>query len=700
MRRHLVTFTFLVMVASGVPAAAQQHALEGHWTGAIQLPGRELAFDVDLARGLDGWRGDISIPAQNAKDLALVGVVVRGDSLTFAISGIGGGPTFRGVLAADGRSVAGEFTQGGQTFPFSMRGAATPAEAARTKLAGFDAWVDSAMADWKVVGAGIGIVVDGEVVYARGHGLRDRERGLPVTTGTLLAIGSASKAFTVFAMGNLVDQGRLEWDEPVVTYMPDFRMHDASVSQRITPRDLVTHRSGLPRHDLVWYNDTTVTRDELVRRIRYLPLNKDLRETFQYNNLMFLTAGHLVGRLSGSTWEDGLRELVLAPLGMSATNFSVRESARSPDHAVGYRVRRDTVERMAFRDISTVGPAGSINSTIDDMLKWIGMHLAGGKVGDRQIVSAATLRDMYAPHMPIGGMPSQPELGAQNYGMGWFVTSYRGHYMVFHGGNIDGFSALVTLFPQDDLGIVVLVNQNGSALPGLATRHAADRIFEAPFKDWHREAIARRDRGREESEQAEERRSSLRVPDTRPSRPLDAYTGEYVHPGYGAITVTLEDRRLVATFKGIRTLLEHWHYDVFNGLRAPDDPTFADMKYNFTANLRGDIDAVVVPFERNTGTQAFARQADARLSDPAFLEQLTGRYAMATDTGSVTLKGGVLVVQVGSQAPRALVPYRRLEFDLEGLEGFSVVFTLGRDGRASELAFRQPNGVFVARRVE
>ena len=695
-----ILIAMLTCVVSTGTWAQAASPFAGHWTGAIHVPGTELAFDVDLSRGPAGWTGDISIPAQNAKDLPLTGLAVSGDSITFAIQGIPGNPTFRGVLAGDGKSIAGTFSQGGQTFPFEMAGAAAPADAARQALDGFGAWMDSAMVAWKVVGAGIGIVVDGEVVYAKGHGLRDREHNLPVTTNTLFAIGSSSKAFTVFALGTLVDQGKLDWDEPVITYMPDFRMHDPVVTQRITPRDLVTHRSGLPRHDLAWYNDTLITRAELVRRIRYLPLNKDLRETFQYNNLMFLTAGYLAGRIMNSTWEDAVRTLVFEPLGMSSSNFSIRESERVPDHSLGYTVRNDTIESMAFRDIATIGPAGAINSTVDDMLKWVGMHLAGGKIDDRQVIQTSTLRDMYAPHMPIGGVPSEPELGAQNYGMGWFVQSYRGKYMVSHGGNIDGFSTLVTLFPQDNVGMIVMVNQNGSPLPTLATQHAVDRIFKAPFRDWNGEALARRDAGRAQAKEAEQKKETVRVPGTKPSRPLADFAGDYLHPGYGTITISTDGKQLAATFKGIRTPLEHWHYDVFNGLRNPDDPTFADMKYNFVANLRGDVDAVVVPFEPMVEPETFKRQPDARLSDPVFLRALVGHYVLATDTVTVELQGNVLLAKLGNRRPTKLLPYRRTEFDVEGASGYSVVFTLDEHGRVTEANFRQPNGVFTAKRIE
>jgi CubicO group peptidase (beta-lactamase class C family) len=689
-----------IAVAGPAPAGAQQPARSwaGHWTGSIQLPTGELAFEVELRPAAEGLTGDISIPAQHASHLPLAGVVARGDSLGFAIQGVPGEPAFRGVRGADGTSVSGRFTQGGQSFAFAMRSGLSPAAAARQALAGFDGWVDSALAAWHVVGAGVGIVVDGEVVYARGHGLRDRDRRLPVTTQTLFAIGSASKAFTVFALGTLVDQGRLAWDSPVVDYLPWFRMYDPEVTRRLSVRDLVTHRSGLPRHDLVWYNNSTASREELVRRLRYLRPNKDLRETFQYNNLMFLTAGYLAGSLMGTPWEDAIRTLVFQPLGMAASNFSVAESQRAPDYSLPYAFRRDTVRVLPFRDISLVGPAGSINSNVDDMLKWVRMQLSDGTAGGRRVIQSATLRDMHAPHMPIGA-PDQKEYGAQDYGMGWFLTSYRGHYRAYHGGNIDGFSALVTLYPQDGLGIVVLTNQNGSALPGLVALHAADRIFGPPLRNWSGEALARRDAAQAEQRQAEQRKQSVRVPNTRPSHPLADYAGDYADSGYGTLRIAADSGHLVATYNGIRTALEHWHYDVFSGVRNAADPTFEDMKYAFAGNVKGDIEAVAAPFEPSVDPIVFRRLPDAELRDSTFLERFTGRYALATDTATVVRQGSVLVVNLRGQPSFRLAPYRRTEFDLGGLQGYSVVFAVDSTGAVTGLALRQPNGVFTAKRL-
>jgi CubicO group peptidase (beta-lactamase class C family) len=207
-----------------------------------------------------------------------------------------------------------------------------PLSAADTKgpLDGFDEFMAKAMAEFKVPGAAVAVVKDGTIVLSKGYGYRDRERKLPVTGSTIFPIASITKSFTVTALGTLADEGRLDWDRPVREYLPGFRMHDEVATEQLTTRDMVTHRSGLPRHDLVWYS-SGFTREQLVEKLRYLELNKPIRSTFQYNNLMFLTAGYLGGRISGTSWEDLVRQRVLEPLGMTTTKFSSEDARKTAD---------------------------------------------------------------------------------------------------------------------------------------------------------------------------------------------------------------------------------------------------------------------------------------------------------------------------------------------------------------------------------
>src|SRR5580658_8495174 len=227
---------------------------------------------------------------------------------------------------------------------------ACAAIAAAQKLDGFDAFANKELRDWKCDGFAIAIVQDGKVILSKGYGLRDVKKNLPVTDKTLFAIGSATKSFTVTSLGVLVDQGKLDWDKPVRDYLPDFRLWDQFATERMTPRDLVTHRSGLPRHDLMWYN-SPFTRQELFDRLRYLEPNKDFRTTFQYQNLMFMTAGYLAGHVAGTTWQQLVRKSIFEPLGMSGSNFSVNDMQKSADFSLPYTVVNDTVVDMPFRNI-------------------------------------------------------------------------------------------------------------------------------------------------------------------------------------------------------------------------------------------------------------------------------------------------------------------------------------------------------------
>ncbi len=669
----------------------------GHWTGAIQVPGAELPIDVDLRRGGSGWEGDISIPAQGAKDLPLADVRLTGSEIAFSIPGIPGSPTFRGTVAASG--ITGEFTQGGQTMPFKLERAAKPAARAKEALRGFDDFVRQALADWQVPGLALGIVVDGEVVLAEGFGNRDLEKDLPVTPKTLFAIGSSTKAFTTLAMGLLVEEGKLDWDKPVGDFLPGFKLYDENATVHLTPRDLVTHRSGLPRHDLAWYNNTQLTRREMVERLPYYKPNKQLRELFQYNNMMFLTAGYMVGELSGSTWEQAVRNRILDPLEMPATNFSVADSQKSDDFAQPYELKDDAVRRMAFRNIDNVGPAGSINSNVEEMTHWLMLHLGKGTYKGRKLIGETTIADMHVPHVAIPALPDpeDSEVSPLSYGMGWFAQSYRGHYWVHHGGAIDGFISMVSFFPNDGVGIVAFANMSGARLPVLLTRHAADRILGLESKDWNGKALAKYKAGLASTKEAEKKKDTLRKPGTRTAHPLEEYAGDYDHPGYGLLKVEAEGERLVVTYNSIVTPFEHWHYEVFNGLENPEDHTFENLRIQFLSNFKGDVDRVLVPLEPAVEEIVFRRRPDAKLSQPEYLQRFVGVYAYAGQEVTVALKGSNLTLNVPGQPSYELAADRQDEFDLKQLSGYSVRFASDEQG-AMTAYLHQPEGVFEMKR--
>jgi CubicO group peptidase (beta-lactamase class C family) len=689
---------FLVAVSGPGVAAAPPQDLAGHWEGTIDVPGSKLEVNLDFVKQADGtWKGDISIPVQGAKDLLLAGIKAEGMDVAFAISGIPGDPTFKGQMSADGAKITGKFSQGGGTFPFELARAADPVAEAKKALEGFDETVAKGLAQLKVPGAAIAIVKDKEIIFSKGFGFRDVDGKLPMTADTLMAIGSSTKAFTAFTLGTLVDQGRVEWDKPVRNYIPWFRLYDAQAGERLTPRDLVTHRSGLPRHDLVWYNNRTATREDLVRRLAYLPPTADLREKWQYNNMMFLTAGYLVETLTGKSWEDSVRTLVFDPLGMSRSNFSVAESQKDKDFALPYDERDGKVVKIPFRDISLVGPAGSINSTANEMSRWVTVHINGGKYGDKQVIGANTLADLHTPYMTTGGVSTRPDITAPDYALGWMVDNYRGHGRVHHGGNIDGFSAMVSLLPNDGLGFVVLTNKNGTGLSELLIRTAADRILGLEAVDWIGDASKRLAEGEAVGKKAEEKKATRRRPGTSPAHKLDEYGGDYTHPGYGDLKVTLKGSQLGFTYNGIATPLAHWHYETFSGGKS-EDPTFEDMKLTFRTDVNGNVVGVAMPFEPSVDDIYFAKKPEARLSDPAYLKTLVGSYILASQTVTVSLKGDTLTLFIPGQPVYDLVPEVGGEFSLKVAKVVRVRFLEDAKGQVTGAEVNQPGGVFEYKR--
>jgi CubicO group peptidase (beta-lactamase class C family) len=559
---------------------------------------------------------------------------------------------------------------------------------AAATLDGFDSFAQQALKDWKCAGVAVAIIQDGKVTLAKGYGLRDVKNNKPVTTKTIFAIGSSTKSFTVTSLGVLVDQGKLDWDKPVRDYLPEFRLMDMFAAERMTPRDLVTHRSGLPRHDLMWY-DSPLSREEIFQRLRYLDPSKDFRTTFQYQNLMFMTAGYLAGQLSGSTWEEHVRKTIFAPLEMSSSNFSVNDSQKSPDYSLPYSVVKENIKEIPFQNIDQIGPAGSINSNVEDMAKYVLMHLNKGK----GVVSEKNASQMQSPQMSIGGPGQDKELGPQSYGMGFFLTTYRGHYLVHHGGNIDGFSALVTFMPQDNIGMVILTNQNGSTVPTIMSYNVYDRLLGLDQIDWTARLKDRQAKGKQSEEDAKKKGFTTQRTGTRPSHDLAEYAGEYEHPAYGVAKVEIAGSELKFKFHKLGGPMTHFHYDVFEFPQDVNNPESSKMKVQFHTNLQGDLDFLSLPLESTVKDVVFSRRADSRMRERTFLMPFTGSYVRGPATVSVAMKGdNALTITMPGQGSFDLEPVRGTKFDMKGLHGYSVEF------KGDDLVFYQPNGTFAASR--
>ena len=475
-----------------------------------------------------------------------------------------------------------------------------------------DAYISQVLEEFQVPGLAIAVVKGGDVILSKGYGHRDRDEDLRVTPRTLFAIGSITKSFTVTVLGMLEDDGKLDWDEPVRTYLPDFQLYDEVASRLMTPRDLVTHRSGLPRHDALWYG-SELTRRQLYDRLRYLEPSRGFREAFQYQNLMFMTAGMLAGQLAGMSWEDLVRVRVFEPLGMTRSNFSVTLSQKDDDFSYPYNLINDEPRQIDFRVIDEIGPAGSINSSVEEMIRYVQLHIERGEWDGEQLLSAANSQQMQMPQMVMPGNLYYDEVGYTQYGMGFMVTTYRGHVLVHHGGGIDGFISLLSFMPREGIGMIVLTNATGvspgSAVTSTVTRGVYDRVLGLEPLDWIARIREAQARAAEDEEQGGEEEGERRVAGTSPSHELTDYAGRYAHPAYGTFTVELSDARLRATYNGMTTPLDHFHYDVF---QAHEDPMneFSGEKVRFYYDEGGDIDRLAIALEPAVDDIIFVRMSE------------------------------------------------------------------------------------------
>ena len=344
-------------------------------------------------------------------------------------------------------------------------------------LADIDQVIEQELKTFQVPGVSVAVVVGDEVVLAKGYGWRDVDKKLAMTAETQMPIASITKQFTVAGLATLVRQGKLEWDKPVREYLPDFRLHNEYATANATARDLVTHRIGLPRHDAVWYG-TDLTREQIYHRLPFFEFSRDLRVRFQYNNLMFMTAGYLGGQIAKSSWEDLTKTALFTPLGMKRSNFSVAVMNADPNHAEAYELNtKREVVRIDRQPIDAAGPAGAINSSADEMARYARMMLAGGLFEGKHVLLEADVQAMMEPYMPIGKDAFADLFGFRNYGMGLFVQTYRGVEIAHHGGNIDGLSSLIVFVPSKKIGVVVLANRSGTSLRDALPFEIIDRLL-------------------------------------------------------------------------------------------------------------------------------------------------------------------------------------------------------------------------------
>lgn len=567
------------------------------------------------------------------------------------------------------------------------------------QLSGFDAFVEKEMKNWKVPGAAIAIIKDDKVILAKGYGYADVKTKRPVTTRTVFPIASITKSFTVSTLAVLAKQGKLEWDKPVREYLPDFRLYDDVLTARVTPRDLVTHRTGLPRHDAAWYNSSR-SREELYQRLRYLEPSKDLRTTYQYNNFMYMTAGYMAGHLSGTSWEEAVTKHILTPLGMSSTCFTITDLKKMPDYALPYeKDENDMVHEINFQPLDAMGPTGSINSNLEDMITYMRMHLNEGKHNGKAILLPSDVQQMQTPQTIIQTPLRWPEVGHTQYGMAFTISTYRGYKIVSHGGNMDGFSLFVSMMPSQKLGMIILTNLDGNPLRTIFSYNVYDRFLGLNQVEWSKRLKDDEAKNKASEEEAKKQGLTPKRPGTKPSHDIAEYAGEYEHPAYGAVTIEARGGdSLRIGYNGFASALAHFHYDVFETPRNALN-RLERMKVMFNTNWDGEIASVSIPFQSGVKDIVFERVADKLMKTAEFLRPLAGMFELGSRTVTVTLRDdNVLMLDIPGQTPYELIPVRGTRFALKGLTGYTVEFRKDTAGKVTDLAFYQPDGNYVAKR--
>ena len=450
----------------------------------------------------------------------------------------------------------------------------------------------------RIPGAAIAIASGGNTLFAEGYGYRDLDAKQPATPHTIYPIASTSKAFNATLVGMLVDDGLLAWDAPIQNYLPTFRLSDPLVSAQVTLRDLLAMRTGLPRHDYVWI-ENPIGRAELVERLRYLELSAGFREKFQYNNLTSTTAGHIAEVVTGQRWEDLVQQRIIAPLGMSSTGFTL-PTAGPISLSYHENSHRELLLSKRFATELTAPSGGSIHSTVEDMARWMVFNLNGGKADGRPLIQTPTLTEIQSPQVVARTDTSAPTPNAA-YAMGWFVDTYNARPRVSHGGYVHDVNSEITLFPEDDIGIVSFTNFGFPTLSRLINQCAFDLIKGLRPTQTLEEKLAQYEAKIEETRK---RNASVpRVANTAPSHPLSDYAGVYLHQGYGKIEILQRDGGLVFQRKNLVLPLDHWHYDAWiakdSGMFFIHVPHAFDpaSRFLFETNADGEIVALSIPLE-------------------------------------------------------------------------------------------------------
>jgi CubicO group peptidase (beta-lactamase class C family) len=487
------------------------------------------------------------------------------------------------------------------TLLLSLALTAVPSRAqnATAPPADLDRYVAHVMETFQVPGLSVAIVKDGKVIVAKGFGVRELGKPAKVDAHTRFGIASNTKIFTATALALLVEEGKLEWDAPVIRYLPAFAMYDPWVTRQITVRDLLVHRSGLGlgAGDLMWWPSSDYSRKEIVQHLRFIKPATSFRSAYAYDNVLYSVAGEVIQAVSGQSWEDFVSSRILAKVGMTGSNVRASLATKGDDDAIPHAEVEGTVRPITPFANDNVDPAGGINSSAADMAKWLMVQLDSGRVADgSRLFAPRSTRQLWGMVTPIPIGEPAPELAAlrpqfNGYALGLGVRDYRGRKILTHTGGLPGYVSQVTMVPSLRLGVVVLTNQeSGSAFQSI-TYHVLDHYLGVPPTDYVSIYSKLDARQAARFDSVTSAASSVRDSTSGPSLPLDRYAGKYTDPWYGEIDIAREGKGLVIHFTHTPSLvgdLVHWQHDTFVA-RWRDRELRADAYLTISLNPDGSI---------------------------------------------------------------------------------------------------------------
>jgi CubicO group peptidase (beta-lactamase class C family) len=564
------------------------------------------------------------------------------------------------------------------------------------KLGNFDAYMAKVLKDWNAPGIGVGIVKGDKLVFAKGYGFRDYGQKLAFTPTTLQQIASNTKLFTAVAAGMLVEEGKLTWDKPVRESVPSIKFYNNELDNTVTLRDMLSHRTGITRHDMIWYQSDD-TRKQLFDKVKYLEPQEPLRQTFLYNNLMYAAVGYIIGLQSGKPWEEFVRERIFKPLDMTSTVYSIADMTKQPDFGVPFTEKRDTFELYKipyYEDIGGVAPCGAIVSNIQDLSHWLIALMNDGMYNGQQVLPPAVLKATLEPAVALPNTAAETrgywETLNSAYGMGRETVSYRGQLLTMHGGDLPGFHSQISFLPKEKLGVIVfIIGDHCASLYNTVSFNVYERLLGMDQTPWSERLLDLRLKSKKAGTEARAKAGGDRVPNTKPSHALADYAGDFEHPAYGVLKVQLKDGALQMDFHKIRLPLSHFHYDRFE---TPNDETYGRTAINFQTDPQGDVDKAVVSLDE--AEVVFTRRP-ATLSTET-LAKLAGTYE--TPTGlkfRVVLKeGGALFLAAPGDVDQELIPYKGLQFRIKQFADVVWEFILEND-KVTGLKQRDPGGEIV-----